>query len=96
MLHEVFEQRLGNLRGEIIEQINSTLKKLEFEEINFNDGATLNYIDDQLNEVISRYNCETQTVFTDKVFSSDSYSINEMDTDTLLWILEQVETENYN
>ena len=103
MLHEVFEQKLSNLRGEIFKAINEPLIKEDIDVIEFKNPVVINSISEDYCEIISSYSRNSEKVFTSYAYNdstnkdnANSYNLTEMDTDTLLWILWQIEIENYN
>ena len=86
---EIIEEKLSNLRGEIIVLINSKLKQNYIKLFNFEDGITFS------NEKIISYNAETNFFQTEDDLGNDgSYYISELDADSLLWVLEQVENSH--
>ena len=98
-----YKEKYSHLRRTIVEQIDSLLRINGIKKISFDDALIYRQIDEQgENECISSYE---RTEFVDQesiiktCFYADeesSYTIEDMATEQLIWMLEQVEQEKYS
>ena len=90
-VHDIFEKELSDVRGRIINSIKGLViaNGLTGQTVAFNDCVSFN------GGTINCFNNEhgVSKLVTDEV---DSYDLEEVDTDTLLWVLNELEEKNYN
>jgi hypothetical protein len=92
--HEFYTDRIKLLREELIKDISTEMIRRGAEEINLHSGIIFNYIDDQMNEVISTIRLNG-TVVIDTGVSADDISFKELSTDQLITILEMIEKDEF-
>lgn len=109
MKAQQFKEDAKTLRDNIIAQIRSLLTEKKIREIEFNNSLIYQVIDEGgENEVISHFRLgdgEVTTSFrgdeydaiTTSVWGEEQnhYGLADVTTDQLIWLLEQVETEDY-
>ena len=82
-----------DFRDLIISDIKEMLK--DSTEIEFDDGITINEIDDQCNETIWRIIPRSETVITDIAGDDNEYDFSNVPNDILLLIHEKIENNDY-
>lgn len=95
MKHEQYKTEFINLKENVITAIKHQLLNENATEIQLHNPIIHNFIDDQMNEVVSRVNVETASVQIDTGFDEYWNELTELSLDILLAILKAVETGSY-
>jgi hypothetical protein len=95
MKYEQYKNEFIDLKYKVISAINHKLINDNAAEIEFHNGIIHNWIDDQQNEVIKRFNVETANVLVDTGYDSYFVELSKLDLDKLLAILEMIEAGSY-
>lgn len=95
MKHQEYKQAFLDLKQDVIEDIKRKLISDNAVEVQLHNPIIHNWIDDQMNEVVSRVNVETASVQVDTGHDDYNTELTELSLDMLLAILEAVETGSY-
>lgn len=91
-----FLEEVKKIRGEIINEINNTLKERKHFNIKFDIPIVNNYLNDYLNEIIIGYNLENKSFILDDN-SKIQYTIEEnmIKLEQLILILDAISKKEY-
>lgn len=98
-IYDLLEAKTAELKGEILSAINDFFIAKQLKEIKFTEPISLSANENGIEYLNKMTQTRVDTVVGLEDLTNaddcDSYMLHELEIDNLLWILEQIEDENY-